>query len=376
MPAPSHHAPGTTASLLVGLMSGTSLDGIDAVLADCGPSPPRLIAHHHRPFPDALRDELASLCVPGPDEIERSGLAAQKLTQEYAQAVQQLLAGAGVARDSIRAIGAHGQTIRHRPDLGFTVQLNAPSLLAELTGIDVIADFRSRDVAAGGHGAPLVPAFHAAAFSSEAPRAVVNLGGISNLTGLPGGAEPVIGFDCGPGNLLLDAWTRRHFDLPFDRDGRIAASATPDPDLLALLLAEPYFDLEPPKSTGRELFSLVWLDRLTGQRTMTPATMLATLTRLTAVVIGRAIGRWFPQARDVVVCGGGAHNIALLDMLRLECAPRPVLSSTQLGIAAEHVEALAFAWLAHEHLNRRPGNVPSVTGARGPRLLGALYPAG
>jgi anhydro-N-acetylmuramic acid kinase len=287
----------------------------------------------------------------------------------------QLLAGAGVSRD-VRAIGAHGQTVRHRPDLGFTLQLIAPAMLAELTGIDVIADFRSRDVAAGGQGAPLVPAFHAAAFSAEAPRAVVNLGGISNLTGLPGDASPMIGFDCGPGNLLLDAWTRRHFDLPFDRDGRIAASATPDADLLGLLLSEPYFDLEPPKSTGRELFSLAWLERRVEERAVEPRTMLATLTRLTAVVIGRSIARWFPQARDVVVCGGGTRNATLLDMLRAECAPRPVLESTQLGIAAEHVEALAFAWLAHEHLNHRPGNLPSVTGARGPRLLGALYPAG
>jgi anhydro-N-acetylmuramic acid kinase len=376
MPAPSIPAPGAPPSLFVGLMSGTSLDGIDAVLADFAPAPPRLIAHHFRPFPNALRDELTSLCVSGPDEIERSGLTAQWLTQEYAATVQQLLAGAGIPPDAIRAVGAHGQTVRHRPELGFTLQLNAPALLAELTGIDVIADFRSRDLAAGGQGAPLVPAFHAAAFSSEAPRAVVNLGGISNLTGLPGGAEPVIGFDCGPGNLLLDAWTRRHFDLPFDSDGRLAASAAPDPELLGVLLAEPYFELHPPKSTGRELFSLAWLDRRIGDRSVDPRAMLATLTRLTAVVIGRSIGRWFPQARDVVVCGGGANNITLVDMLRAECAPRPVLESTRLGIAAGHVEALAFAWLAHEHLSHRPGNLPSVTGARGTRLLGALYPAG
>jgi anhydro-N-acetylmuramic acid kinase len=375
MPEPSNSAPGAPPTLLIGLMSGTSLDGIDAVLADCALTPPRLIGHHVRPFPSALRDELAALCAPGPDEIERAGLTARRLTQEYAAAVHQLLASVNVARDAIRAIGAHGQTVRHRPDLGFTLQLNAPALLAELTGIDVIADFRSRDVAAGGHGAPLVPAFHAAAFSSQAPRAVVNLGGISNLTGLPGGAGEVIGFDCGPGNLLLDAWTRRRFDLPFDRDGRLAAAATPDPDLLSALLAEPYFELDPPKSTGRELFSLAWLDRHADIRNVEPRTMLATLTRLTAVVVGRSIGRWFPEARDVVVCGGGARNATLLDMLRAECAPRPVFDSTQLGIAAEHVEALAFAWLANEHLNHRSGNLPSVTGARGPRVLGALYPA-
>jgi anhydro-N-acetylmuramic acid kinase len=373
---PSPPAPGGERTLLVGLMSGTSLDGIDAVLGDFAGRPARCLGHHFRPFKEDLRAELGSLCTPGADEIDRASVAAQKLAREYAEAVEQLLVCCGVRPDQVLAIGAHGQTIRHRPDRGYTLQLNAPALLAELTGIDVVADFRSRDLAAGGQGAPLVPAFHAAVFGSSAPRAIVNLGGISNITGLPTAGDAVIGFDCGPGNLLLDAWTQRHFDLAFDRDGVLAASAQPDVELLAQLAGDPYFLQPPPKSTGRELFSLEWLERQAGSRTVDARVMLATLTALTATAVARSITRWFPQARDVIVCGGGARNSTLLGMLRADCAPRPVLDSSQFGIAVDQVEALAFAWLANEHLNRRPGNLASVTGARGPRVLGALYAAG
>jgi anhydro-N-acetylmuramic acid kinase len=222
MQAPSRSAPGAQPALFIGLMSGTSLDGIDAVLADFSQPEARCVGHGFRAFPDDLRAELAALCAPGSDEIGRAGIAAQKLAREYAATVEQLLASRGVRSEEVRAIGAHGQTIRHRPDLGYTQQLNAPALLAELTGIDVVADFRSRDLAAGGQGAPLVPVFHATMFASATPRAVVNLGGISNLTGLPAGGESMVGFDCGPGNLLLDAWTRRHFGQSFDRDGALA----------------------------------------------------------------------------------------------------------------------------------------------------------
>ena len=219
-------------SLFIGLMSGTSLDGVDAVLADCSTSPPRTLAHAHRAFADDLRASLAALCTSGSDEIERAGVASRALAQVYAASVDDLLSAAGVARSSVRAIGAHGQTVRHRPGLCFSMQLNAPALLAELTAIDVVADFRSRDIAAGGQGAPLAPIFHKVAFGAAAPRAVVNIGGISNLTALPGDDAPVIGFDCGPGNLLLDAWTARHFHKPFDSDGAIAASADVDQQLL------------------------------------------------------------------------------------------------------------------------------------------------
>jgi anhydro-N-acetylmuramic acid kinase len=362
-------------SLFIGLMSGTSLDGVDAVLADCSTSPPRTLAHAHRAFADDLRASLAALCTSGSDEIERAGVASRALARVYAASVDDLLSAAGVARSSVRAIGAHGQTVRHRPGLCFSIQLNAPALLAELTAIDVVADFRSRDIAAGGQGAPLAPIFHQVAFSAAAPRAVVNIGGISNLTALPGDDAPVIGFDCGPGNLLLDAWTARHFHKPFDSDGAIAASADVDQRLLQTMLAEPFFAGTPPKSTGRELFSLGWLERAIGGRSIDTRVIAATLTRLTAVVIARAIDRWFADAADVVVCGGGARNATMMRMLEAECAPRPVFVSSALGVEPEHVEALAFAWLAYAHVSRQPGNVPSVTGARGARTLGALYPA-
>ncbi len=320
---------------------------------------------------------LTGLCTSAPDEIERCGVAARELTQVYAAAIDDVLQAAAVARSSVRAIGAHGQTVRHRPQLRFSVQLNAPALLAELTGIDVVADFRSRDLAAGGQGAPLASLFHLAAFGGPLPRAVVNIGGISNLTALPGVGNNglVIGFDTGPGNLLLDHWMHHHFGMPFDRDGAVAASAEPDHQLLNLLLEEPFFSEAPPKSSGRELFSPAWLERTARNRKLKPATVLATLTRLTAVSIGRAINRWFPQAADIVVCGGGARNTTLLRMLEIECAPRSVLASSSLGVEPEQVEALAFAWLAHAHVAGQPGNIPSVTGAQGARILGALYPA-
>jgi len=358
-------------------MSGTSLDGVDAVLADCSSTPPKSLAHAYRAFTGDQRAALSALCSSGPDEIERCGVAARQLAQMYAAVVDDVLQIAGVARSSVRAIGAHGQTVRHRPQMGFSVQLNAPALLAELAEIDVVADFRSRDIAADGQGAPLASTFHIAAFSGRQPRGVINIGGISNLTGLPkaGDNSPVVGFDTGPGNLLLDHWVQKHFAMPFDRDGAIAASAGPDQQLIDALLAEPFFAAPPPKSSGRELFSPAWLERALGNRQLEPATVLATLTRLSAVATGRAINRWFPQASDVVVCGGGARNATLLRMLQSECAPRPVIASSALGVAPDQVEALAFAWLANAHVRGQSGNVPSVTGARGPRILGALYPA-
>ena len=358
-------------------MSGTSLDGVDAVLADFTRSPPKTLAHAYRAFSPDLRDELAALCAPGADEIERCGVTASALAELYAAAVNDVLQLASVVRSAVRAIGAHGQTIRHRPQLGFSVQLNAPALLAELTEIDVVADFRSRDIAAGGQGAPLASLFHIAAFTASHPRAVVNIGGISNLTGLPKADDEsqVVGFDVGPGNLLLDYWMQKHFSKPFDRDGALAATVKQDDQLIDALLTEPFFAAAPPKSSGRELFSPAWLARALADRTLEPSAVLASLTALTAVAIGRAIDRWFPQAMDVVVCGGGARNATLLRMLQKECAPRPVMSSSVLGVEPDHVEALAFAWLARAHVDGRIGNVASVTGARGGRVLGALYPA-
>ncbi|HXF47045.1 MAG TPA: anhydro-N-acetylmuramic acid kinase [Burkholderiaceae bacterium] len=365
--------------LFIGLMSGTSVDGVDAVLADFAAWPPRLLGHLHHGFAAELRDELLRLNHQCEDELHRSAVASQHLARAYAAAVQDLLLHAEVEAADVRAIGAHGQTVRHRPEAGYTIQLNAPATLAELTGIDVVADFRSRDVAAGGQGAPLVPAFHAALFATDAPRAVVNIGGISNLTGLParGADAAVLGFDCGPGNVLIDAWALEHLGEPIDRDGRWAAGGRLDAGLLEVLLAEPFFVAPPPKSTGRELFNPAWLRaRLAHRESVDPHNVATTLTRLTAVVIGRALAMHFPQAQDLIVCGGGAHNATLIKMLAEEVAPRPVRSSAELGVAPEHVEALAFAWLAREFLARRPANLPAVTGADGPRVLGCLYPGG
>jgi len=364
--------------LLIGLMSGTSLDGVDAVLADFGGPRPRVLGHAHHDFAPELRKELLLLATAGWDDLHRAAVASQHLARAYAGAVEDVLLHAEVEAREVRAIGAHGQTVRHRPESGYTIQLNAPATLAELSGIDVVADFRSRDIAAGGQGAPLVPAFHSAVFGVDAPRAIVNLGGISNLTGLPArGDGKLIGFDCGPGNVLIDAWALEHLAEPLDRNGRWAAGGHSDVDLLESMLAEPYFAAPPPKSTGRELFSADWLKAklLATARKIDPRDVATTITRLSAVVIGRAIGAHFPQAGDVVVCGGGTRNATLMSMLAEACAPRPVTNCTSLGLAPEQVEALAFAWLAQRHLERRAGNVPAVTGADGERILGALYPA-
>jgi anhydro-N-acetylmuramic acid kinase len=373
MPAPSGSASGAS-ELFIGLMTGTSLDGVDAVLADCAQRVPRTIAHIHRALPAALRAELLALNASGNDEIHRSHVAAQELSRGYADAVAALLRESGVQARDVRAIGAHGQTVRHRPDLGYTVQLNAPALLAELCGIDVVADFRSRDVAAGGQGAPLVPAFHRIAFGGDKPRAVVNIGGISNVTVLD--HEQVLGFDAGPGNVLIDGWMSTRLGAPYDADGALAATAAPDEDYIRALMAEPFFAAAPPKSTGRDLFTLDWALQALGRRTLDAKTVLASLTELTARVVGTAVVQWAPNAAEVLVCGGGARNATLMRALQ-RCVgdARPVRPTDALGVPADQVEALAFAWLAQCHLRRAGGNLPAATGARGARVLGALYPA-
>lgn len=369
-----HGTPEGRSPLFIGLMTGTSLDGVDAVLADFSQSAPASRAHVHRPLPAELRAELLALNAAGADELHRSHVTAQRLAHAYADAVAAVLSAAGVRADEVRAIGAHGQTVRHRPDLGYTAQLNAPALLAELTGIDVVADFRSRDVAAGGQGAPLVPAFHRVAFGGDAPRAIVNIGGIANVTALDG--ERVRGFDAGPGNVLIDAWAAARFGAPFDADGARAARAVVDEALVAELLAEPYFAAEPPKSTGRDLFTLDWALHVPRVQLLDPAVVLASLTELTARALGQAIERWVPEATRVYVCGGGARNPTLMGALRRAVGNRPVDTTEALGVPADQVEALAFAWLAQCHLEGVAGNVPAATGARGPRILGAHYPAG
>lgn len=285
-----------------------------------------------------------------------------------------LLADARLAPAVLSAIGCHGQTVRHRPDRGYTLQLLNGALLAERTGIRVVCDFRSRDVAAGGQGAPLVPAFHAAAFGAPgAHRVIVNLGGIANLTDLNGGG-PATGFDTGPANVLLDLWAEAHLGAPIDRDGAWAASGKVIDALLDQMLAEPYFSAAPPKSTGRERFNRGWLARHAPER-HAPADVQATLAELTAATVADAIRRHCAAATDILLCGGGAHNAELVRRLAARLPGRAIADTGALGIAPKWVEASAFAWLAREALAARPGNVPQVTGARGPRVLGAIYPA-
>jgi len=357
-------------------MTGTSLDGIDAVLADFETGRPLLRTHLHRPLPGDLRAALLELNLSGADELHRAALAAQQLAQAYAAAVADLLRAAAVGPADVRAIGAHGQTVRHRPEAGYTVQINAPATLAELSGIDVVADFRSRDIAAGGQGAPLAPGFHAAVFQGAAPRAVVNIGGISNLTALPaaGSGAPVIGFDCGPGNMLIDAWASQHLGEQYDRDGRWASGGQVDAGLLSELLAEPFLALPPPKSTGRDLFNQRWLQARLSGVPRDARNVQATLTQFTATLVASAIERWHSAAADVVICGGGAFNTTLMSMLGACCAPRLLASSEAFAIRPDQVEALAFAWLAHEFMAGHCASLPEVTGARGRRRLGALYP--
>ena len=363
-----------TSEIYIGLMSGTSVDGVDAVLVDFSGALPKVLAHVYRAFDTDLRAELLHLCTSGADEIDRAGTASLKLAAAYAECVRSALGAAGLAASEVRAIGAHGQTVRHRPDVGFTVQLNAPAHLAEAIGIDVIADFRSRDLAAGGQGAPLVAAFHAAVFGADAPRAVVNVGGISNITFLPGKTHPTLGFDCGPGNVLLDLNAARHLGTAMDRDGKLAQQGRTDEAVLSQLLSDPFFAKPPPKSTGRELFSAAWLDAATREN-FPPADLQRTLIELTARTIGDAIERWCGSAVDVIACGGGARNPVLMRALAAAIAPRALRTSDEFGIPSDQVEALAFAWLARCFVRREPGAVPEVTGARGRRVLGALYPA-
>jgi len=360
-------------SLFIGLMSGTSLDGVDAVLAEVTEGRTHLRAHVQQAFPDALRAELFALCAPDGNEIDRAAEAGNRLAYLYAEAVGATLHAARVEPRGIRAIGCHGQTVRHRPERGYTVQLGNPALLAELTRITVVADFRSRDIAAGGQGAPLVPAFHATAFGSiEEDRVVLNLGGIANVTLLARDGT-VRGFDTGPGVCLLDLWIQRTQGARYDAGGAWGGGADADPRFLEKLQDEPYFTLSPPKSSGRELFNAAWLDRRIDRR-LPPQVVQATLLELTARSASRAILEHAPSAARVILCGGGARNDALRGRLAALLAPRPVATSDDWGLGAEQVEAAAFAWLASRALAGHPAALPAVTGARGARVLGAIYP--
>lgn len=362
-------------SLYLGVMSGTSLDGLDIALIEQREQT-RLLATHYTPMPSDLRQELLALCASGPDEIARSALAENRWATLAADGVRQLLANQGLDASAIRAIGSHGQTIRHEPARGFTVQIGNPALLAELSGICVVGDFRRRDVAAGGQGAPLVPAFHEALFGQLGQRvAILNVGGFSNLS-LIEQNRPVHGFDCGPGNVLLDAWIERKRGQTYDADGLWAASGRVIDQLLTRLLTDPFFASSGPKSTGREVFNLPWLDtHLAALPAYRDEDVQATLLELTARSIIDSLLSAQSGTEALLVCGGGAHNGALMRRLAALLPSAQVDSTAAQGVDPDWVEAMAFAWLAHCCLERIPANRPSVTAAQGLRVLGAIYPA-
>ncbi len=364
-------------------MSGTSLDGVDAVLVDFDGPTPVVLGHCSAALPAALKAELLALNTPSDNELHRAALAANALVRVYAEQVKAVLQQCDVDATAVSAIGAHGQTVRHRPQefdgTGYTLQLNSPALLAELCGITVVADFRSRDVAAGGQGAPLVPPFHQAFFGEIAPQiGVLNIGGISNIT-LVGCQpnKPLLGFDCGPGNALMDTWCHQHTGASFDRDGAWAAGGAVIAPLLARMLGEPFFQRKPPKSTGRDLFNTAWLQgHLQGFENASPQDVQATLTELTARSCSQIIETSASNLNTLIVCGGGALNLHLMHRITALLPQCQVHTSDHYALPPLQVEATAFAWLAKQAVERRPGSVPDVTGAQGPRILGALYCAG
>jgi anhydro-N-acetylmuramic acid kinase len=366
-------------------MSGTSLDGVDGVVADINPGKLTVLAHADAPLPPDLRAELLALNTPGPNELHRAALAANALMQVYANVVAQLLSATATNPADIRAIGAHGQTVRHQPDKqtgmsgrGYTLQLCNPALLAELTRIDVVADFRNRDVAAGGQGAPLVPVFHQSIFGQRGGTTVVlNIGGMANLTVIgPALGADLLGFDCGPGNVLLDAWCQRHTGQPFDSGGRWAAGGAIDDKLLAAMRADPFFALPVPKSTGRDLFNPRWLDaHLDKQPNVSAQDVQATLLELTAGACCDCVSSYAKDSERLIVCGGGTFNLSLMRRLQTLLPRHRVESSSEAGLPPQQVEAAAFAWLARKTIRREALSLENITGAKGARIAGAVYPA-
>ncbi len=363
-------------SLFIGLMSGTSMDAVDAALVDFSAGHPKLVASHAQPLDDSLRTELRSLMHASAAELERCAQLDVHMGELFAQTANALLQKAGVEPEKVCAIGSHGQTVRHQPSgpYPFSLQIGNPALIAQLTGITTVADFRRADIAVGGQGAPLVPAFHNAVLrSSKADRVIVNIGGIANITILPADpAIPVGGFDTGPGNTLMDAWIYRHLKTRMDKDGQWASQGKGNGDLLAHMMSDPYFSLAPPKSTGPEYFNLAWLENKS-QPQLSAQDVQATLCEFTAATIAEAIVRHAPHTQEILICGGGVRNKTLMRDLMSLLPKRTVTATDAHGIDPDWVEAMAFAWLAKQTLEGKPGNLPSVTGARRAVVLGGIY---
>jgi len=365
--------------LYIGLISGTSMDGVDCVLVDFMRDAPNVLATHSEPLPELLRDNLFEICQPGRNQLDHMGELDVETGRLFAAAVKRLLRKSSTQPGQIVAIGSHGQNIRHHPQAAtpFTLQIGDPNTIAELTGITTVADFRRRDMAAGGEGAPLAPAFHNAVFRTEKhDRVILNIGGMANITLLPANAEKAaIGFDTGPGNVFMDGWATLNIKAPMDRNGAWAAEGKVDETLLKRLLKDDYFSRKPPKSTGREHFNMSWLNKILKRhkKRLIRKNVQATLCELTAVSITDAITRFAPHAREVLVCGGGVHNLSLMFRLQMLLDKINICSTDDHGIDPDWVEAIAFAWLAKQTIEMRPGNLPSVTGARHPVILGGIY---
>ena len=365
----------------IGLMSGTSIDGIDAALVDFSVFPPKLVASAETAIEPELKNQILTLCQSGKNEIEQMGQLDVALGRTFAEATQHVLEKSGIPTEKITAIGSHGQTIRHLPHgkFPFTLQIGDPNIIAAETGITTVADFRRRDIALGGQGAPLAPAYHAWLFA-EKRGIMLNIGGMANITVLDGSDQPerILGFDTGPGNVLMDLWVQKHLGTPMDRNGEYAQSGTIDAPLLEKMLDDPFFVQSPPKSTGREQFHAAWLEQQLADKDLqnrTQKDVQATLCELTARSIAQAILRWSNLENESVwICGGGAHNAYLMSRLAENLPGWTVASTAAVGVDPDWMEAMAFAWLARRTLRDETGNLPAVTGAHRATVLGAIYP--